>query len=290
MSSGDAIRRLSFDRADPRSVGDTFVYTANSDGTQARRLTANHTCCPGWSHDGRKLTLPAELGRDRLTTAIVGADGRGYKRLRINDPSLSVACAGGAWSPDDTKLACESWDDADPSRNGIYTRSSSGGGVVTRLTSNPGGGDLPGSYSPDGKAARLLRFDRNGNSFGLFLVNADGRGLRRLTPVGVIMQGGNSGDWSPSGDKIIFSRKASPAARGAIWVIRADGSNLHQIDVKSLACGSSFGCHGPRWSPDGKRIIFAGNSARGSNIFTIDANGSGLVQITHDGSSDDPNW
>ena len=170
------------------------------------------------------------------------------------------------------------------------TRSSTSGGEVKRLTSNPGGGDAPGSYSPDGKRLVFSRFDRNGNSLGLFLVGADGRGLRRLTPVGVILQEGNSGDWSPKGNRIIFSRKASPAAPGAIWVIRADRSDFHQVVVKGLACGSSFGCHGPRWSPDGKRIIFAGKSASGTNVFTIASNGSELAQITHDGQSDDPNW
>jgi hypothetical protein len=96
--------QIAYDRADPRSAGDTFVYTANPDGSRVRRLTARHTCCPGWSHDGRKLAIPAGLPRDRLTTATGGADGRSYKLLPIEDPTLSVACAGGAWSPDDTRL------------------------------------------------------------------------------------------------------------------------------------------------------------------------------------------
>ena len=107
--------QIAYDRADPRSPDDTFIYTTNPDGSRARRLMARHTCCPSWSHDGRMLAIPASLPGDRLTTATVGADGRSYKPLPIEDPTLSVACAGGAWSPDDTRLACESWDDSRPS-------------------------------------------------------------------------------------------------------------------------------------------------------------------------------
>ena len=126
-SSARTNGQIAYDRADPRSPDDTFIYTTNPDGSRARRLMARHTCCPSWSHDGRTLAIPAGLPGDRLTTATVGADARSYKRLPIEDPTLSVACAGGAWSPDDTQLACESWDDSRPSRNGIYIRSSSAG-------------------------------------------------------------------------------------------------------------------------------------------------------------------
>lgn len=297
VPSGDAADsarangRIAFDRADRDSPGDAFVYTANSDGSQARRLIASHACCPAWSHDGRRLLVPASLpSGERLTTATVNADGRGYSRLPIKDPTLSVACAGGAWSPDDTQLACESWDDSRPSRNGIYIRPASAAGAPRRLTSNPGGGDLPGSYSPDGKQIVFARFDEDGNGKGLFVVDTDGSRRHRITPAGVIMQGGNTGDWSPSGNSIIFSRKFTVGGRGSIWVIRADGSRLRKVDIKGLPCGGSIGCHAPRWSPDGRKFIFAANSATASNIYIADANGSGLVQVTRDGHSDDPSW
>ena len=287
-SSAGMNGQISYDRADPQSPDDTFVYTANSDGSHARRLTAKHTCCPSWSHDGRKLTIAAAISGDRIGTATVAADGRSYTVLRIKDPTLSVA--GVAWSPDDTKLACESWDDSHPSRNGVYTLSSSDGSALKRLTSNAGGSDLPGAYSPDGKRVVFSRFDKEGRSLGLFVVNTDGSRQHRVTPAGVIMQEGNTGDWSPRGNDIVFSRKPSPTGLGSIWVIRADGSHLRQVKVKGLNCGGGFGCHGPRWSPDGKKIIFAANSAAGTNIYVADADGSGLAQITHDGRSDDPSW
>ena len=122
------------------------------------------------------------------------------------------------------------------------------------------------------------------------MINADGSRQHRITPLGIVMQGGNTGDWSPKGNEIIFSRKATAAGRGSIWTIRADGSHLRHLKVRGLACGGSIGCHTPRWSPDGRRIVFAANSGSASNIYVADADGTGLVQVTHDGHSDDPSW
>jgi Tol biopolymer transport system component len=45
-----------------------------------------------------------------------------------------------------------------------------------------------------------------------------------------------------------------------------------------------------QWSPDGRKFVFAANSASASNIYVANADGTGLVQVTHDGHSDDPSW
>ena len=86
--------------------------------------------------------------------------------------------------------------------------------------------------------------------------------------------------------------------RGSIWVIHADGTGLHEIHISGLHCGASVsdpngvGCHEPRWSPDGKKIIFVALSpATGvRNIYTANADGTGLAQVSFDGNDDDPAW
>ena len=75
-------------------------------------------------------------------------DGTVERVFDIPDGSLNLACT--VWSPDDKRLACEGWDDADASRNGIYTVRSSDGGGLVRLTKAPGPADFVGDYSPDG--------------------------------------------------------------------------------------------------------------------------------------------
>jgi hypothetical protein len=95
-SAGGAARsngQIAFDRADPASTeGDTFVFVANPDGSRARRLFKGHSCCPGWSHDGRRIANPAGLPGDRIGTATINADGTGYRILRHNDRMLSAGC------------------------------------------------------------------------------------------------------------------------------------------------------------------------------------------------------
>jgi Tol biopolymer transport system component len=283
-SAARANGQIAFDRPNPSNPNGSLVYVSDPDGRHVRRLIARDACCPSWSHRGGRLAVG--FGGRRFGTATVHADGRGYKRLPISEARLNLGC--GAWSPDDTRLACEGWNDKKSSLNGIYTFSSANGSQLKRVSSNPlGGHDEPGSYSPSGKQLVFGRFDEFGDGVGLFIVNADGSGVHRLTPKGVMLQDGNTGDWSPTGDEIVFSQHASAAAFGSLWIIHADGAGMHKINVRGLFCGSEVGCHEPRWSPDGKKIVFAANSGGPSTIYTIDADGRGLKQVT---SGDDPRW
>ena len=64
----------------------------------------------------------------------------GVHAVPINDPTLNIGCGTGSWSPDGKRLACETWDDSKPARNGVYTISSADGSGLTRITLNPLGG------------------------------------------------------------------------------------------------------------------------------------------------------
>jgi Tol biopolymer transport system component len=102
---------------------------------------------------------------------------------------------------------------------------------------------------------------------------------------------------SPQGNEIVFSQHATPDARSSIWVVHADGTGLHEIPVQAQpACGgaysdpSSEGCFGPRWSPDGTKIVFARGTSpdNDSNVYTVNADGSGLTHVTHGGADSAP--
>jgi Tol biopolymer transport system component len=277
--------------------GGTGVVTANPDGSSARLLVPG-ACCADFSPDGSKLVVPYQTNDGRIGTATINADGTGYTPFPIADPTLNIGCSAGSWSPDGTRFACETWDDSNPARNGIYTVSSADFSGLTRLTANPlGGHDVPGSYSPDGKRIVFIRYDANGNSAGMFVVKTNDGQLRQILPASVIINQGVQADWSPQGNEIIFQRHVTPDVFGSIWVIHADGTGLHEIHISGLNCGASVsdpngvGCHEPRWSPDGKKIIFAaGTAAAGVNIYTANADGSDLTQVSFGGSDDDPAW
>ena len=287
--------RISFDREDPRSEGDQFAYTTRPNGTHKRKLVPTHTCCAGWSPDGSRLVVPRLTADDRIASATVRRDGTRYHPLPLHDPTLNIGCTTGSWSPSGTTLTCESWDDGDADRNGMYTISSRDGRILRRVTANPlGGTDIPGSYAPNGRRLVFVRFGDEENGVSLFIVRADGTGLHRLWAAGSQLNLG--ADWSPRGNDILFSRHVPEDAKGTLWLVHADGSGLRQIVVSGLACGgdlsdpAAIGCHAPVWSPDGTKLAFAGGSdAAGYNIYTVNLDGSGLTQVTRHGG-DDPDW
>jgi Tol biopolymer transport system component len=255
------------------------VFIANPDGSNTRQLLTN-SCCPHWSPEGSKIAVLGFTDLGTLTAATLNPDGSDYASLPIDDPTLNVAL--GVWSPDGARLAGEGWDDADATRNGIYTRRASDGGGLIRVTSNPfGGHDIPGDYSPDG--SRMVFFRENHlrkNGGAAFVVNIDGSGLRQLTPWGT----GGSSSWSPDGQWILFD------GRGLLFVVHPDGSVQSQIHVQVKG---PYYAYEPSWSPDGRRIVF-GMYLRfngQTDIFTVAADGTDLVQVTNTPESEEaPDW
>jgi Tol biopolymer transport system component len=87
------------------------------------------------------------------------------------------------------------------------------------------------SWSPDGKRIALVRgFAKpNARSAGLrsaiYVINADGTGLRRLTKIRPKVLT-SSPAWSPDGRKIAFDENSQPAAGGDAYVMRADGTHV----------------------------------------------------------------
>jgi Tol biopolymer transport system component len=160
------------------------------------------------------------------------------------------------------------------------------------VTSIPGGEDEPGSYSPNGTWLEFARFVDDSPA-GLFVVKLNGRGLRRITPSGALIDGDRFGDWSPRGDTIIFAQHATADVRNSIWVVHADGRGLRRIHFDSpVLCGGaladplSFGCFDPTWSPDGKKMAFIVNQpgGEGESVYTANADGTHMRRLTHEES------
>jgi TolB protein len=289
--------RIAFSRGTSVLAGDEekVTYTVNPDGSDVQPLfTDGPSSNPQWSPDGTEIQI--FCCDDGMAAHIIDPDTGDLRELPPPDPSSETHC-GDAWSPDGKRIACEVFGVDDPSRNGIYSIRSSDGGGLTRITSNPGGDDIPGDYSPDGKQLVFIRF-KDERPVGFFVTNLDGSGLRRVTPTDMILDdSGFGGSWSPSGDEILFVGLASEDAHKAIWVVDADGSSLHQLPI-TPACGGPFpdptshGCYSPSWSPDGSKIVFTRSSPDGveENIYTVNADGTGLLQVTDSGGDDNPDW
>jgi hypothetical protein len=120
--------------------------------------------------------------------------------------------------------------------------------VLPRLTERDGD-PYP---SPDG--SRLVFTGRVAGKPNLFVVNADGTGLRRLTSAG-----GSAPAWSSKGE-IAYS------ARGKIWRLRPGGARIY------VATGAR-----PDWSPSGKAIVYV---LRGS-VYRLTVSGGARRRLVH---------
>jgi TolB protein len=161
-----------------------------------------------------------------------------------------------AWSPDGKRLVYAQ-------HCSLVTRPVSDG--KTRLLARwPGSTSCFGApdWSPDGQ--RVV-FDRNGQQ--LFMINADGLGLRPLTPRGDFARFPR---WSPDGKQIAFITGAS------LSVMKADGSQRRTIVQRD---GLNFNVN-PAWSPNGHRIAFVVTNTfdvqqdlKGNEIYTVRLDG-----------------
>jgi len=275
------------------SLGNTVIYTVNPDGSDLRPLFTDFAEYPHWSPDGDLVSI--FCCDDGMAAHFVGPNTGSFRELAPPDPSLEVHC--GNWSPDGKRVACESYGVDDPKRNGIYSIRTSDGRGLKRITSNPQGTDIPGDYSPDGQNIVFARYHPNGKE-GLYVVAVNSSEVQRLTPEDVLVEEGFfAGSWSPNGDQILFVARASPERLPTIWVVNADGSGIHQLAI-SPACGgpaahlNSTACLYPGWSPDGTKIIFARMKAEQDqgDIYGVNADGTGLFQITNTGDATQADW
>jgi len=289
--------QIVFVRYDHHS-GEPVAFSMDPDGTDVTQMFfsgffSGHSEWPHWSPDGSQVSI--FCCDDRKSPQLVDPATGGLREFPQVQGGVQRFC-GFAWSPNGQRVACGNFGLRDSRKTGVWTIRVSDGGDPQQLTSNPGGEDTPGDFSPDGRRLVFVRKDHAGHATGIFVVDADGTGLERLTPSGMMVDG-FGGSWSPTGDRILFVARTDPDHRRTIWEVNADGSNLHRLPIAPVCGGSvsdpsSTACFYPGWSPDGTKIVFTRATSNGtkSNIAIINADGSGLVQLTSSGDADEADW
>ena len=272
------------------------IYAMRIDGTGVRRVSSGEgrTTCSFFTRDKQHVIYASTyLGgkacppRPDFSRGYVWpvystydifkakADGTGVTRL-TSTPGYDAEATIGP----DGRIVFTSVRDGDME---IYSMNADGGDVK-RLTNRlgPDGGAF---FSPDGTQivfrGRTLtpgpELDdyrtllREGlwrpTSLEIFVMNADGSGLRQVTSLG----GASFAPFfSPDGKKIIFSsNQHNPRGRDfELWLVNVDGTGLERVTWNASFDGF------PMFSPDGKKLVFASNrfqKASGeTNVFIAD--------------------
>jgi Tol biopolymer transport system component len=243
-----------------RDANDLEIYTMNSDGTGARRLTFNpgSDIMPAWSPDGTRIvfaSVRAGAGRELYT---MNADGSDQRRLT----SLGTAPGWPHWSPDGTRIAFHAArGDGDFD---LYVVNADGSGA-RRLTST--GSVLRPRWSPDGTRLAFTWFQGTGGGTccsRVAIVNADGTDLRVL-PSRSLQDA--EPDWSPDGRQLAFARWVAPTegmmGYWTLGIINADGTGERLLGMNTM------GALNITWSRATGRIFFVSSQTGWAQVYSV---------------------
>src|SRR5687767_10544350 len=128
------------------------------------------------------------------------------------------------------------------------------------------------AWSPDSR--RLAFYSERGGDADIYVMDADGRAVRRLTS-----DKADEGypSWSSDGRTITFD--SDRAGNFEIFAMNADGSNVRRLTNHPARDVSAA------WAPDGSAIAFMSDRDGGFDVYLMDADGSNQRRATTTGTA-----
>lgn len=303
-----------------RDGSDTQLYLANSDSSGERQLPfkAGNS---SWSRDSKSILFQQFLATEK------GTKNSDIFQFTLANNELKPIVENAAFdgdpslSPDGNTLLFVSERDGNIE---IYKKDLATG-IETRLTNSPGHDSYP-SFSPDGTQI-VFNSDRERENTDVYIMNADGSGLRKLTdlPTNEFV---TSDPWSADGTTLLvvsnatgadniykyevelfdmtaltgvksdaFAPSVSADGKALVYCVGVSDSNseIRLFDLESqndrlITSVATGGCTA-RISPDGRQVLFTDFANGNTDVFVINPDGSGRRQLTNDGSKDSmPSW
>jgi TolB protein len=282
--------RISFARFFPET-NSLSIFSIRPDGTDERQLTfdaVNHASASSdWSPDGSRIAFDSDRfsnnADDFVDIFTMNADGSGCCVQLTTHAGFNGEPE---YSRDGNTIVFESDRGLGSAGEGIYLMSASDGTIVRRITATPAGFfDAFPHFSPAGNQLVFTRANgcRPNRGIGaggclaaVFLVNADGSGLTRITPWGRDIA---ATDWSPDGSKLVLQSRLDTihGSKTDVFIVNVDGSNL--VDLTNNPPLTTVPCSISKratFSPDGTRLVFGHADCTGHpTLWIMNADGSG---------------
>ncbi len=178
-------------------------------------------------------------------------------------------------SPDGSQVAYEGANE-DGNGGGAIKVQTSGNAPARQLLVPPAGAsDRFPSWSPDGREIAFARFSADGGC-QVLIASATGGALRQATRCDDTEL--LSFDWTPDGRGLVFGSMVGRYAHRGIRVLDLASGQWRDLDYSVDADDFDYA---PRYSPDGKWLVFVRNPQMG-DLWRMPANGGTPEQLTNE--------
>ncbi len=284
----------------------TSVFTMDTDGSNLVELEDRHDWFSSpdprqsWSQDGALYVYD-----DGYSLYVVGSEGNDRRQIMDlhNQQIDSFSMAGNGKNVLVTYKSPDALQDKYVTRIATIDTTT---GKLTTIADVPDVKAYAAVYSPDGKKIAFI-----GRFFGpvydteVYIINADGTGLRKLTDFVITwpVPSYQSGDWPADGVKALTLYPYSGAlywspdskkilTQVVTWEV-SDFEHITDIFVVDVSSGESTNLtnspkiydSSPAWSPDSKHIAYSADR----KIYLMDSNGENVRMLVDLGTAA-PSW